>query len=77
MTHEINPVLGPADRVLYLAGGGFRTGPPEEVLTSAVLSRLYGTQVDVLRVRGRIVVVGAPDAASPHHAARPNGAAPP
>ncbi|WP_030214518.1 metal ABC transporter ATP-binding protein [Streptomyces bikiniensis] len=77
VTHEINPVLGPADRVLYLAGGGFRTGPPEEVLTSAVLSRLYGTQVDVLRVRGRIVVVGAPDAASPHHAARPNGAAPP
>ncbi|MFF3316393.1 metal ABC transporter ATP-binding protein [Streptomyces sp. NPDC003035] len=78
VTHEINPVLGPADRVLYLAGGGFRIGPPEEVMTSAVLSRLYGTQVDVVRVRGRIVVVGAPDAAPAHHpGARPNGVGPP
>ncbi|WP_236242304.1 metal ABC transporter ATP-binding protein [Streptomyces sp. CC228A] len=77
VTHEINPVLGPADRVLYLAGGGFRIGPPEEVMTSAVLSRLYGTQVDVMQVRGRIVVVGAPDAAPAHHqAARSDGTGP-
>ncbi|MFF5126924.1 metal ABC transporter ATP-binding protein [Streptomyces syringium] len=61
VTHEINPVLGMVDRVLYLAGGGFRIGPPEEVMTSASLSRLYGTRVDVVRVRGRVVVVGAPD----------------
>ncbi|MFG2879441.1 metal ABC transporter ATP-binding protein [Streptomyces sp. NPDC048337] len=79
VTHEINPVLGPADRVLYLAGGGFRIGPPEQVMTTAVLSELYGIQVDVVRVRGRIVVVGAPDAAAPAHhlGARPNGGGPP
>lgn len=59
VTHDINPVLGLVDRVLYLANGRFRIGTPDEVLTSAVLSDLYGTPVDVLRVRDRIVVVGA------------------
>lgn len=59
VTHEINPVLPLVDRVLYLVNGRFRIGPPAEVMTSEVLSELYGTQVDVLRVRDRIVVVGA------------------
>ncbi|MHA6621684.1 metal ABC transporter ATP-binding protein [Pseudonocardia sp. DLS-67] len=61
VTHEINPVLPLVDRVLYLVNGRFRIGPPEEVMTSEVLSELYRTQVDVLRVRGRLVVVGADD----------------
>ena len=34
---------------------------------SATLSRLYGTDVDVLRVRGRVVVVGTPDDQHVHH----------
>jgi zinc/manganese transport system ATP-binding protein len=59
VTHEINPVLPLVDRVLYLVGGRFRVGPPEEVMTSEVLSELYRTRVDVMRVRGRLVVVGA------------------
>ncbi len=78
VTHEINPVLGLVDRVLYLARGGFRVGAPDEVLTSEALTRLYGTQVDVVRVRDRITVVGVPDEAarpSPHpeppHGVRP------
>ncbi|MFI8890590.1 metal ABC transporter ATP-binding protein [Streptomyces paradoxus] len=72
VTHEINPVLGLVDRVLYLAPGGHRVGTPDEVLTSESLSRLYGTQVDVVRVRGRVVVAGAPDesAVPPHHPER-------
>ncbi len=73
VTHEINPVLGLVDRVLYLARGSHRVGTPEEVLTSESLSRLYGTRVDVVRVHGRVVVVGAPDdpATPPHHAQQP------
>ncbi|KPC62693.1 metal ABC transporter ATP-binding protein [Streptomyces chattanoogensis] len=72
VTHEINPVLGLVDRILYLAGGGFRIGPPDEVMTSAALSELYGTHVDVIRIGGRIVVVGAPDAGPDHpHADAP------
>ncbi|WP_079131874.1 metal ABC transporter ATP-binding protein [Streptomyces nanshensis] len=76
VTHEINPVLGLADRVLYLARGGHRVGTPGEVLTSAALSQLYGTQVDVVRVRDRIMVVGAPDEVvdPAHHPELPDGA---
>ncbi|MCM6772842.1 metal ABC transporter ATP-binding protein [Nocardia sp. CDC159] len=58
VTHEINPVLPLVDRVLYLVDGKFRIGPPDEVMTSEVLSELYRTRIDVLRVRGRLVVVG-------------------
>ena len=58
VTHDVNPILGMVDRVLYLANGQFRIGTPDEVLRSEVLSELYGTPVDVLRNQGRIVVVG-------------------
>lgn len=61
VTHEINPILPLVDRVLYLVDGKFRIGTPDEVMTSAVLSELYQTDVDVLRVRGRLVVVGTGD----------------
>jgi zinc/manganese transport system ATP-binding protein len=61
VTHDVNPILGMVDRVLYLANGRFRIGTPDEVLRSEVLSELYGTQVDVVRNQGRIVVVGTHD----------------
>jgi len=61
VTHEINPVLPAVDRVLYLAPDSWAAGSPDDVLTTETLSRLYGTPVDVLRVRGRVVVVGSPD----------------
>lgn len=67
VTHDVNPVLGMVDRVLYLAGGRFRTGTPDDVLRSEVLTDLYGTPVDVIRSRGRIVVVGIPDAQTHSH----------
>ncbi|HEX2299694.1 MAG TPA: ABC transporter ATP-binding protein, partial [Pseudonocardiaceae bacterium] len=38
VTHEINPVLSAVDRVLYLVGGRFRIGTPDEVMNSATLS---------------------------------------
>jgi zinc/manganese transport system ATP-binding protein len=61
VTHDVNPVLHAVDRVLYLAGGTWAIGAVDDVLTSETLSRLYGIDVDVLRVRDRIVVVGTPD----------------
>jgi zinc/manganese transport system ATP-binding protein len=67
VTHDVNPILRVADRVLYLAPGRWAMGAPAEVLTTESLSRLYGTAVDVLRVRGRIVVVGTPDDEGVHH----------
>nr|WP_246279536.1 ABC transporter ATP-binding protein [Psychromicrobium silvestre] len=67
VTHEINPIIDYVDRVLYLAGGSFRVGRVEEVMTSEVLSELYGTRVEVFRSNGRIVVVGQPDATTHSH----------
>jgi zinc/manganese transport system ATP-binding protein len=66
VTHEINPVLPYVDRVLYLAGGRFRIGSVDEVLTSQTLSELFDAPIEVVRVGGRILVVGIPD--SPEHA---------
>lgn len=67
VTHDVNPVLHTVDRVLYLAPGSWAIGTADEVLTSETLTRLYGTDVDVLRVRGRVVVVGTPDDQHVHH----------
>ena len=73
VTHEINPILPFVDRVLYLVGGRWAIGTPAEVLTTAGLSALYGTDIDVLNVRGRIIVVGSGEGTPtepgghPHH----------
>ena len=61
VTHDVNPVLHMVDRVLYLAGGKFKIGTPDEVLRSDVLSELYGSPIDVVRNQGRVVVVGTRD----------------
>lgn len=67
VTHEINPVLHLADRILYLVDGRFRIGTVDEVLTTETLSELYRAPVRVLRVGDRLVVAGA-DEAGCHHA---------
>jgi zinc/manganese transport system ATP-binding protein len=66
VTHEINPLLPAVDRVLYVVGTRWAIGAPEEVLTGPRLSELYQTEVDVLRVRGQIVIVGGQDWSHPH-----------
>jgi zinc/manganese transport system ATP-binding protein len=67
VTHDVNPIIHVVDRVLYLGPDGWAIGSVDEVLNSETLSNLYGTEIDVLRVRGRIVVVGTPDAEHVHH----------
>ena len=55
--HELNPLLGVIDRVLYLGRGQAALGPVAEVITGPVLSRLYGAEIDVVEVRGKIFVM--------------------
>ena len=55
--HELNPLLGAVDRVLYLGRGQAELGTVDEVITGPVLSRLYGADIDVIRVKGRIFVI--------------------
>jgi zinc/manganese transport system ATP-binding protein len=59
--HEMNPLLPVMDRVVYIVDGRAASGTTEEVIRPEVLSALYGHQVDVLNVRGRILVVAGPD----------------
>ena len=56
VAHEINPLLGALDRVLYLGAGAAALGSVEEVITAPVLSRLYGVPIEVVRLGGRIFV---------------------
>jgi zinc/manganese transport system ATP-binding protein len=55
--HELNPLLGALDRVLYLGNGHAALGTVAEVITGPVLSRLYDSEIDVVHVRGRVFVM--------------------
>jgi zinc/manganese transport system ATP-binding protein len=67
VAHDVNPILPYLDRVIYLAHGGAIAGSPDSVITSETLSRLYDTNIEVLRTSdGRLVVVGHPEAAAIH-----------
>jgi zinc/manganese transport system ATP-binding protein len=55
--HDMNPLLGVMDRIVYVANGRAATGSTDEVVTSEGLTRLYGHQVDVVRVQNRVLVV--------------------
>jgi zinc/manganese transport system ATP-binding protein len=66
VAHDVNPLLGYLDRVVYLARGRVLAGEVRDVITAPQLSDLYGTPVEVLSTGdGRLVVVGQPEA--PHH----------
>jgi len=56
-SHELNPLLGALDRVLYLGHGQAALGTVDEVIAGPVLSRLYGSQIEVVRLGGRIFVM--------------------
>ncbi len=55
--HELNPLLPVMDRVLYVGRGQAVLGTVDEVITGRVLSRLYGSEIEVLRVGRRIFVM--------------------
>jgi zinc/manganese transport system ATP-binding protein len=55
--HELNPLLNSIDRVLYLGNGRAALGTIDEVITKPILSQLYGSPIDVMRVNGRIFVM--------------------
>ncbi len=66
IAHDINPLLGVMDEVIYMANGRVATGKPDKIITTDTLSRLYDAPVEVIKdSRGRIAVLGAEEV--PHH----------
>ena len=55
--HELNPLVNAIDRVLYLGAGAAVIGSVDEVVTGPVLSRLYGAEIEVVRIRDRFFVM--------------------
>ena len=55
--HELNPLLGALDRVLYLGSSHAALGTVDEVITGPVLSQLYGSEIDVVRLKDRIFIM--------------------
>jgi zinc/manganese transport system ATP-binding protein len=67
VAHDVNPILGYLDRVVYFAGGRAAQGTPAEVINGPTLSRLYGVPIEVLETSdGRLVVVGTPEPPAIH-----------
>lgn len=57
ITHNINPILEVTDRVLYITPHGHRQGTVEEVMNTETLSELYQTEVKVIEVDGKLIVL--------------------
>jgi zinc/manganese transport system ATP-binding protein len=55
--HELNPLIHAIDRVLYLGAGKAVLGAVDEVITGPVLSRLYGAEIEVVRIKDRVFVM--------------------
>ena len=56
-SHELTPLLGKIDGVLYLGHQKVALGPVDDVITSEVLSDLYGAPMDVVHADGQVFVV--------------------
>jgi zinc/manganese transport system ATP-binding protein len=55
--HELNQLIGALDRVLYLGNGHAALGTVAEVVTTPVLSGLYGSDINVVHADGQIFVL--------------------
>jgi iron complex transport system ATP-binding protein len=63
VVHDLSLAAAYADRVALVARGTLvAAGPPQQVLTAAQVSSIYGLAVDVSLVSGRPVVVPVRDA---------------
>ena len=67
VAHDVNPIIASLDGVIYFAGGTAVEGPPQSVISSEILTALYGVPIEVLQASdGRLVVVGQPEAPFVH-----------
>jgi zinc/manganese transport system ATP-binding protein len=63
VTHDVNPIIGRAGKLIYIARQGVAAGTPEHVVNSETLTRIYGSRVEVhVTSEGRLLVVAEPGA---------------
>ncbi len=55
--HDVNPLLGIMNRVLYMANGNAKLGTVDEVITSEQLTKLYGVPIEVIELKNRLFVL--------------------
>ena len=63
VSHALNEVANAVERIALVVEGRFRLGATREILTSEILSGMYGIQVDVEHIGGRHVVLPHPGGA--------------
>lgn len=55
--HDPNPLLHIMNRVLFFANGKAAIGNTDKIITSATLSAMYGTPIEVVRFKNKIFVL--------------------
>ncbi len=69
IAHDVNQLLAHIDHVLYIAQGKLAMGRPQDIITSARLSEIYSSPVEVIKdSHGRLFVVGLEEEVSHPHA---------
>jgi ABC-type Mn2+/Zn2+ transport system ATPase subunit len=61
VSHALNEVANYVERIALVMNGGFRIGTVDDIMSSAVLSDMYGIPVDVDSVNGHRIVVARRD----------------
>ncbi len=61
VSHALNEVANYVERIALVMNGGFRIGTVDDIMSSAVLSDMYGIPVDVDSVNGHRIVVAHRD----------------
>jgi zinc/manganese transport system ATP-binding protein len=64
--HDMNPLMRETNAVVYVAAGRAAAGRTDDVIRTEVLSALYGSHVEVLRVHGRVLVVAGEEPGQAH-----------
>lgn len=65
VSHALNEVANYVERIALVMNGGFRLGTVDEIMSSRVLSDMYGIPVDVDSVNGHRIVVAHRDSHVP------------
>jgi zinc/manganese transport system ATP-binding protein len=69
IAHDVNQLIAHIDHVLYIAQGKLAMGRPQDIITSARLSEIYSSPVEVIKdSHGRLFVVGLEEEVSHPHA---------